>query len=78
MDCGNPTSNLTVRQIQYLSGSSPAVTTYLNSVVIKCLVGFRWTDNILLKNITCLATGFWSSVVGCVGIFYKNSRLIFS
>ncbi len=67
--CGDPTINLTLAQIQYISGSAPAVTTYLAYSTIKCFVGYKWADLSLVKNVTCLPTSYWSPVAGCISKF---------
>ncbi len=68
MDCGNPTGNITALKQQYLSGTAPGLTTYLESTFVKCIVGYKWWDGILTKNITCLATGRWSLLAACTCI----------
>ena len=73
MNCGNPTANLTLTSKFYLSGSEPPSTIYLSSIILKCLIGFRFSDGSLTQNSQCDQTGKWSSTVSCDGkILVKN------
>ncbi len=67
VDCGDPSMNITLQNMEYVSGSPPAVTSYLSSQVLKCQAGFRWSDTTTVKNITCQANQFWSPIPACVG-----------
>ncbi len=66
MECGNPALNLTISKQEFVSGSPPNPTIYMTVTVIRCLIGFRWPDGILIKNISCLPTAKWSYAESCV------------
>ncbi len=67
-ECGNPTSNLSLSKIEYQSGSPSTSNLFSESVFLKCMKGFIWSDNLLVKNISCQSTGIWSGVAACSGI----------
>ncbi len=50
---------------KFISGSPPASTTYLTSVVIECFSGYRWADSSSNKTMNCEANGIWSSIPTC-------------
>ena len=60
IDCGDPSSNLTLKKLRYKTGSPPQITYYLITTNIVCDVGYRFDDGELVKNITCNANGRWS------------------
>ena len=66
-NCGNPTSNLSILNIQYKSGSGPATTIYRTSAILACSVGYYWIDAAVIKNISCQANGIWSPIPPCIG-----------
>ncbi len=66
MDCGNPTSNLTFLQRQYLLGSGPATTKYASTMSIICVKGFIFEDNSDVNLQSCSLTGAWSVIPNCV------------
>ena len=71
-DCGNPTSNLSIMNIQYKSGTAPATTIYRTSAILACPVGYFWIDAAVIKNISCQANGRWSPVPPCIGINFAS------
>ena len=74
MDCGNPATNVTNAMQTFSSGSIPSATTYLFAHILKCLVGYRWTDGSPTKTITCQADGRWSAVPPCTGRQFHNTH----
>ena len=71
-DCGNPTSNLSIMNIQYKTGSAPGTTIYKTSAILECPVGYYWIDAAVIKNISCQANGRWSPVPSCIGIIFNS------
>ncbi len=69
LNCGDPSTNLSVANQQFSSGSSPSSLAYQTSASVNCLIGFKWTDGSLERTISCLATSSWSSLIDCFGIF---------
>ena len=70
--CGDPTSNLSAKQI-YSTGSAPIPFTYLITVPIICEFGYDFIDGSLVNNISCTATGKWSKFpVNCAGRRFKR------
>ena len=68
IECGDPSSNLSNKNIRYISGSSPALNTFPNSVELGCVIGFKFFDGSLMKNITCASNGNWiDAQVQCSG-----------
>ncbi len=65
VDCGNPSMNMSYLERQFTSGSPPASTAYLSSVVIECFSGYRWADSSSNKTMTCAANGIWSAIPTC-------------
>ncbi len=69
IDCADPLANLTAENQEYANGSVPSNTVYLASAVIKCLIGFKWTDGSLEKQMACDANGMWTPIPFCMSIF---------
>ncbi len=74
VDCGDPTMNISLAKIEYLSGSSSGLLTYQSSKQLTCQPGFRWSDSFSVKNITCQANQIWTSIIPCIG---KNRKKLF-
>ena len=67
MDCGDPKSNVSKANQEFVSGSSPMPAIFLSATTVKCKIGYRWFDGTSEKSISCLASGFWSSIDNCLG-----------
>ena len=70
MYCGDPTSNLTFLQRQYLTGSGPNSTKFESSVSIICIKGYIFADNSPENLWNCTRTGAWSVIPDCVRIHF--------
>ena len=68
INCGDPTSLVTTAMQSFLSGSALSTATYLAYTQVKCIVGYRWADESLTKNITCEATSFWTAIPPCISL----------
>ncbi len=68
LTCGDPSTNLSLANQQFSSGSPPFSFAYQTSAGVNCLSGFKWTDGSLEKNISCLGTSSWT-VIDCQGKF---------
>ena len=70
VDCGDPTSEVMTAKEQFLTGSPPVTKNYLSKGILKCIVGYRWTDGMLFKNFTCHETGYWTAFAACQGTIF--------
>ncbi len=84
MDCGNPTTNITAKNLEYNSGTSPVPTTFSATSILKCRTGYRFADfSVGTKTITCQANAAWADVISCTSILLDlkliyQIRLIFN
>ena len=67
VDCGDASSNITLLNQYFLSGSSPPP--QIRAGLVKCIAGYKWVDNIIIKNMTCFGTGNWFFATACSRIF---------
>ncbi len=66
MNCGDPTFNLTMQNKLYFTGSPPGSSTYQSQATIICIVGYRFSDMIVAKLITCDSKGDWNYNQLCI------------
>ena len=66
--CSDPTTNVLALNQQYRTGLSPP-SNFSNGAVyeIICQIGYRWTDGLEIKLITC--SGTWEYLPTCLCIF---------
>ena len=76
MDCGDPSSNLTLLNKQYQSGTGVAVNVFPNSVTLICLKGFIFNDLSDSNVMTCTNKGDWSFVTNCIRKLILNNFLL--
>ena len=67
LNCGDPSSNLTISKMLLATGSLPTVTLYKTNLLISCATGYTWADNGMYQTINCTAQAIWtSSSLSCV------------
>ena len=67
MNCGNPSTNLSIESKVFTSGSPPSNTFYPTSTTIRCITGMRFIDQSSSYSLTCNAWGIWTSSPSCSG-----------
>ncbi len=67
MDCGNPTSNITIEKKRFQTGSPPSTGQYLTKVSVLCQLGYRFSDLSVNNSILCSSKGSWSGTPSCFG-----------
>ncbi len=69
MNCGDPTTNLSVSKFVSASGSAPAGTSYNSAFQVRCQPGYRFSDYTAINSMTCLSDGHWNQIVvtPCIG-----------
>ncbi len=67
MNCGDPSTNLSIVSKVFTSGSPPSTTFYPTATTIRCITGMRFTDQSSSYLINCTAWGIWTSSPNCYG-----------
>ncbi len=65
VDCGDPSSNLSITNKIYYTGSPPLITKYLQSIEISCAMGYLYLDGSFRKNQSCSENGVWLATIAC-------------
>ncbi len=68
MNCGDPTSNLSISYYKFNSGTTTSLFSYRSSELIRCTPGFVFIDGFQLHQMNCSANGIWSVVSSCTSI----------
>ncbi len=72
VNCGDPTTNLSMIFQNYVSGSAPYPTIYRKSTSVKCFDGYRWMDGAKSNTITCGAASKWNTTAACIGMNFDK------
>ena len=67
IDCGEPTTNLSVRNEFYSSGTKPLSTRYPIGIFVVCVSGYVYSDYEIQKVINCTISGAWIYSFSCIG-----------
>ena len=65
MECGNPSSNLTIENQEFASGSPPASFRFGDLIGVKCINEYEYPDGSSSKTISCTAGGSWTQILQC-------------
>ena len=65
VDCGTPTTNLTMQKKTYLTKSEPSATSYSLQIVIVCESGYKFIDDSTQNPSDCGTSGKWSLTPDC-------------
>ncbi len=69
-NCGDPTTNLSTRNLLAASGSVPIVTTINAAFSARCQVGYRFSDLSDVNLLTCQLGGVWTNIATCMRIHF--------
>ncbi len=67
------------KNVKPFSESQIQETLYQSMILGICETGYIWTDNAIIKQINCTASGAWSVITDCIGesqILFTNASLI--
>ncbi len=69
LNCGDPTSNLTLENKIFKSGTMPSQTTYPIQTDIICMSGYMLSDFSQYVQISCDSNGKWTASISCTSMF---------
>ena len=69
IQCGDPTSNLTLLFLKYQSGSPIISLAYPATITLSCVAGYVFDDGFNVKVANCSSTGKWKNLPTCIGIY---------
>ena len=65
MECGNPSSNLTIANQEFASESPPTSFSFGDLIGVKCKNEYEYPDGSSSKTISCSAGGAWTQILQC-------------